>query len=71
MSAEVRFLFLLGAIICWGLAAFATRVSPRVGLVPLGLARAFARRASDRSAVSRRCRPPARASTESTAFRSP
>ncbi|MGH9155547.1 MAG: hypothetical protein ACRD1K_06885 [Acidimicrobiales bacterium] len=41
MSAEVRFLFLLGAIICWGLAAFATRVSPRVGLVPLGLALAF------------------------------
>lgn len=38
MTPEVKFLFLLAALVCFGLAAFAPRVSPRVSLTPLGLA---------------------------------
>ena len=38
MNVELRFLFLLGALICFGLAAAGGRFSTRVGLVPLGLA---------------------------------
>ncbi len=38
MDIRIRFLFLLAALVCFALAAFAARFSARVSLVPLGLA---------------------------------
>lgn len=38
MNIQLRFLFLLAALVCFGLAAAGGRVSTRIGLVPLGLA---------------------------------
>ncbi len=38
MDIRIKFLFLLAAVICFAIAAFAARYSARVGLVPLGLA---------------------------------
>ena len=38
MNVTIEFLFYLGAVVCFALAAFGTRFATRVGLVPLGLA---------------------------------
>jgi hypothetical protein len=38
MNLTIEFLFYLGAVVCFALAAFGTRFATRVGLVPLGLA---------------------------------
>ena len=38
MNLTIEFLFYLGAVVCFALAAFGTRFTTRVGLVPLGLA---------------------------------
>ncbi len=37
MDIKIKFLFFLAAVICFAIAAFATRYNARVGLVPLGL----------------------------------
>ncbi len=38
MDITIKFFFYLAAVVCFALAAFATRLSARVSLVPLGLA---------------------------------
>ncbi len=38
MDVRLKFLFYLAALICFAIAAFGTRFSARVGLIPLGLA---------------------------------
>lgn len=38
MDIRIRFFFLLAAVVCFAIAAFAARFSARVSLVPLGLA---------------------------------
>jgi hypothetical protein len=38
MDIRVKFFFYLAAVVCFALAAFATRLNARVSLLPLGLA---------------------------------